>query len=152
MKTSARFETNVGIDQVWDCISDPATVARTIPGCEEVTEAEDGTYVSVVSVKVAYLKARFRLVSNIVERQAPERLVVHTKGEGLGIIGNVGQETVVELQRSDDDGTVVTSTLDLTISGTLANLGQRMIKAKFEKLAEDWALEMKSVVEASVGL
>lgn len=148
MQLLTKFTTNVSAEKVWKFIMDPENVGKSIPGCESVEMVDDVTYMSQVAVKVAYLKARFKLTSKIIELEPPFRIVTHTQGQGLGLMGNVSQRAVLELRTLEDGQTEVNNSVDLTISGKLANLGQRIIKAKAEEMAETWAQNMKQLIEA----
>ncbi|GAB6174202.1 carbon monoxide dehydrogenase subunit G [Paradesulfitobacterium aromaticivorans] len=147
MKISTRFQTPVAILGVWEVIFDPYNIGKTIPGCEEVEVRDDNTYLSRVTVKVAYLKARFKLISKIVEQEAPFRIVTYTTGEGVGLLSNVSQTTTLELNSLSDGSTEVAIDSELSVTGTLANLGARIMRAKVEGMAEEWSLSMKKLIE-----
>ena len=70
-------------------------MGRTIPGCESVEVIDDETYLSMVTIKVADLKARYKLISKIVEQCSPFRIVTYTTWEGIGITSNVSQTTTL---------------------------------------------------------
>lgn len=149
MQLQTKFSTNASVDEVWKVIMNPELVGRSIPGCDSVQMVDEVTYLSQVEMKVAYLKVRFNLTSKIIEQQVPFRIVTHTQGQGLGLVGNVSQTAVVELRDLENGQTEVINSVDLTISGKLASLGQRIIKSKSEEMFDDWAKNMKQIIEAN---
>ncbi|MDT3699164.1 MAG: SRPBCC domain-containing protein [Thermincola sp.] len=149
MQLQTKFTTNANVEEVWKVIMNPELVGKSIPGCDSVQMVDEVTYNSQVEMKVAYLKVRFNLTSKIIEQQPPFRIVTHTQGQGLGLVGNVSQTAEVELRALENGQTEVINSVDLTISGKLANLGQRIIKSKSEEMADEWAKNMKQIIEAN---
>lgn len=147
MNISTSFQTPVPIQGVWEVIFDPYNIGKTIPGCEDVEVREDNTYLSKVTVKVAYIKAKFKLLSKIVEEEAPTRIVTYTIGEGIGLLSNVSMTTTLELNSLSEDSTEVVINAELNVTGTLANLGARIMRAKVEGMVDDWRLSMKQLIE-----
>ena len=47
MKISGTAVLNAPVDQVWAAFNDPAVLARTIPGCQELREAVSYTHLTL---------------------------------------------------------------------------------------------------------
>ena len=152
MEVAAKFQTFVPIEKVWEIVVDPLNIGKTIPGCESVEIVDSKTYVSRVAVKVAYLKARFKLVSKLQEQEPPNRIITNTTGEGVGMLSNVSQKSTLQLSSLENGFTEVAISTELNISGTLANLGQRIIRAKVEVMVGEWAQSMKNLIESESGV
>lgn len=151
MKIATKFKLTVSQDEVWEVILNPHNIAKTFPGCESVAEIDAVTYVSIVTIKLYYLKARFKLVSKIVEQYSPFHLVTHTTWEGINIPSSVSQITSLKLISSNDSSiessTEVSIDTELNITGTIANLGAKFMRTKIECVTADWIQSMKFLIE-----
>ncbi len=148
MKIATKFQTTVPLPEVWEVIFNPENIGKTIPGCESVEMVDEVTFLSRVTVKVAYLKARFKLISKIAEQDPPFRIVTYTTGEGIGLVSNVSQTTSLELTSLSDNSTEVAIDSELNVTGTLANLGARIMRAKIEGMVDEWSQSMKALIES----
>lgn len=146
MVVVSEFSVKAPVEKVWSVVTDPGNVILTIPGSENVEAVGPDVYRCRVGVRVAYLTARFDLTAKIEEQQPPSRIVVAASGGGIGLVGHVSLKAVLELAPADGE-TVVKNTAELTVSGTLANLGQRIIRGKVEEMAREWTQRMKELVE-----
>lgn len=149
MKITSKFQITVPLVEIWEVIFNPHNIGRTIPGCESVEVVDDNTYLSMVTIKVADLKARYKLISKIEEQYSPFRVVTYTIWEGIGVTSNsnVSQTTTLELHASNNDSTEVAIDSELNITGTIANLTARLMRAKAESMVEEWSQGMKALIE-----
>lgn len=103
-----------------DCLDDPHTV-----------EVQDPTHFSgTVTTGVAFIRGTFRMSAEFVEFARPERLVARLHGSGLGSGLDASVVTALE---SASDGTTVRWTADLTFSGPVASVGERVILSTVDK-------------------
>lgn len=147
MKITSKFQITVPLVETWEVIFNPHNIGRTFPGCESVEVVDDNTYLSMVTIKVANLKARYKLISKIVEQYSPFRIVTYTIWEGIGVTSNVSQTTTLELHASNNDSTEVAIDSELNITGTIAHLAARIMRAKAESMVEEWSQGMKALIE-----
>ncbi|MHB8076649.1 CoxG family protein [Desulfosporosinus fructosivorans] len=147
MKITSKFYITVPLAEIWEVIFNPYNIGKTIPGCESVELIDDNTYLSLVTIKVANIKARYKLISKIVEQYSPFRIVTYTTWEGIGITSKVSQSTTLQLYASNYDSTEVAIDSELNVTGTIANLTARIMRAKIESIAEEWSQRLKALIE-----
>lgn len=130
MKLGGNYRFREPRDQVWQTLMDPDAIAGAIPGVEEFLplEGEENAWQAVAKVSMAAVSGRFTGNVRMSEIEAPDsfRLTVSGEGQGSIINGSV-------LMRLEDNtaggGTTLHWDADANISGKLARIGQRLIKA-----------------------
>ena len=69
-------------DQVWSVITDPAVLARTIPGCESLEQVGDDEYKMNVTVGVGAIRGTYAGEVKLTDQQRPASYVMHASGAG----------------------------------------------------------------------
>jgi len=131
-----KFEGTVDIkaprDRVWAFVSDPAQVASCGPGVESVAMIDDTHFKSVAKIGVGFISARFNGDIEIVERDAPDRMVIKVHGQAPGSAADAVAS--MALRDGTDGETTMDWSADVAISGTLASVGARLIEGTANKL------------------
>jgi carbon monoxide dehydrogenase subunit G len=110
--------------QVWAAFLDPATLAKAIPGCEQLEEVGAGEYKAIMKIGVAAIKGTFQGKVRLGDLDPPNRYRMAVEGSGSpGFIrGDAGMEL------SDiEGGTRVSYSADVQVGGLIASVGQRML-------------------------
>lgn len=103
-----------------DCLEDPHTV--------EVTD--EWHFTGTVTTGVAFIRGTFRMNGEYTVRQSPDHVTAKIHGGGLGS----GLDGVISTTLSEADGvTTVRWTADLTLSGPIATLGERIVRSTIDK-------------------
>ena len=132
MKFAGTVEINAPRDKVWAFVSDPAQVAACGPGVESVAMVDDTHYKSVAKIGVGFISARFNGDIEIVERDAPDRMVIKVHGQAPGSAADAVAS--MALRDGSDGGTAMDWSADVAISGTLASVGARLIEGTANKM------------------
>jgi carbon monoxide dehydrogenase subunit G len=119
-------------DRVWAVITDPAVLARTIPGCESLERIGDDEYRMNVSVGVGAIRGTYAGEVKLSDQQRPKSYVMHASGAGAP--GQVRATVTINLE-PDGDGTVLTYSADAVVGGPVAGVGQRMITGVAKRMA-----------------
>jgi carbon monoxide dehydrogenase subunit G len=119
-------------DQVWAVITDPAVLARTIPGCESLEQTGEDEYRLNVSVGVGAIRGTYAGEVRLSDQQRPTSYVMHASGAGAP--GQVRATVTINLE-PDGDGTVLTYSADAVVGGPVAGVGQRMITGVAKRMA-----------------
>jgi carbon monoxide dehydrogenase subunit G len=119
-------------DEVWAVITDPAVLARTIPGCESLEQTGDDEYRMNVSVGVGAIRGTYAGEVRLADQQRPKSYVMHASGAGAP--GQVRATVTINLE-PDGDGTVLTYSADAVVGGPVAGVGQRMITGVAKRMA-----------------
>ena len=121
-----------------DCIDDPHTL-----------EVADATHFSgTVTTGVAFIRGTFRVKGEYTERAGPERVVARVHGNGLGS----GLDATISTQLAEADGiTTVRWTTDLTFSGPIASIGERIVRGTVDKKTQGVFERARQRLESGTG-
>jgi carbon monoxide dehydrogenase subunit G len=120
-------------DKVWDFVIDPAQVGQCGPGVESIEKIDDLHYRAVAKVGIGFVSARFRGTLEIVDEEAPQRAVLKASGQAPGSAADA--LTTMHLREGEEPGTTVMEWIaEVSISGTLASVGARLIEGTTNKL------------------
>ena len=133
MKISGVVSLSAPPQQVWDAIHDPGTLARTLPGCESLTELGPDQYQMRVTLGVAAVRGTYDGTVRLHGLEAPNALTL--KASGAGKPGTVDADVDVRLTPSEDGGTKVAYDTDATVGGAIGGVGQRMLSGVTKKMA-----------------
>jgi len=119
-------------EQVWAVITDPAVLARTIPGCESLQQVGEDSYTMVVSAGVGAIRGKYAGEVRLADLQFPKSYVMHASGSGGP--GSVRATVQINLLPSES-GTELTYSADAVVGGAVAGVGQRMITGVAKRMA-----------------
>jgi carbon monoxide dehydrogenase subunit G len=119
-------------ERVWSVITDPAVLARTIPGCESLEQVGDDSYRMNVSVGVGAIRGTYAGEVHLTDQQRPTSYVMHASGAGAP--GQVRATVTINLE-PDGEGTTLTYSADAVVGGPVAGVGQRMMTGVAKRMA-----------------
>jgi carbon monoxide dehydrogenase subunit G len=114
-------------------LTDPAVLARTIPGCLALERVGEDSYRMDVSVGVGAVKGTYAGEVHLTDQERPTSYVMHASGAGAP--GQVRATVTIELAPSEDSSTVLTYSADAVVGGPVAGVGQRMITGVAKRMA-----------------
>jgi carbon monoxide dehydrogenase subunit G len=120
-------------EQVWVALTDPAVLARTIPGCESLQLTGPDEYAMNVSVGVGAIRGTYAGEVKLTDQQRPSSYVMHASGAGAP--GNARAKVLISLAADGDGATTLTYAADAVIGGPVAGVGQRMITGVAKRMA-----------------
>lgn len=120
---------------VWDRLTDPDFIAASAPGVESV-QALDPTHFTVMSgLGLGPMKVKFTLDVELFDVVERESLRMRSLARGPGSVVDV--LSVVRLEDAQA-GTRLNWSATSDVSGTLANLGPRMIEGAARMMSEQF--------------
>jgi carbon monoxide dehydrogenase subunit G len=119
-------------EQVWAVITDPAVLARTIPGCESLQQVGEDSYTMVVSAGVGAVRGKYSGEVRLSDLSFPKSYVMHASGSGGP--GSVRATVQITLSPAGE-GTELTYSADAVVGGAVAGVGQRMITGVAKRMA-----------------
>jgi uncharacterized protein len=122
-------------EQVWTVITDPAVLARTIPGCVSLEQVGEDRFTMVVSAGVGAVRGRYAGEVRLSDLSFPTSYVMHASGSGGP--GSVRATVPITLQPVDG-GTLLTWSAEAVVGGAVAGVGQRMVTGVAKKMAEQF--------------
>ena len=119
-------------EKVWSVITDPAVLARTIPGVETLEQVGDDEYTMNVTVGVGAIRGTYAGEVRLSDKEHPTSYVMHASGAGGP--GNVRAKVLISLEPSVE-GTTLTYSADAVVGGAVAGVGQRMMTGVAKRMA-----------------
>jgi len=120
-------------ERVWSVITDPAVLARTIPGCETLEQVGDDEYKMNVTVGVGAIRGTYAGEVRLSDKEHPKSYVMHASGAGGP--GNVRAKVTINLHPDDAGTTTLTYSADAVVGGAVAGVGQRMMTGVAKRMA-----------------
>ncbi len=132
MQFSGTVEIAAPRDRVWAFLMDPNQVGSCGPGVESIEVVDADHFKAKAKVGVGFISARFNVDMTIAERSEPERAVIKAHGQAPGSAADAVATMV--LAGPAEGPTSMDWSADVTISGTLASVGARMIEGTANKM------------------
>ena len=130
------FEGSVAIkaprDRVWAFVVDPNQVGSCGPGVESIEAVDETHFRAKAKVGVGFISARFNVDMELAEQTPPERAVIKARGQAPG--SAVDATASMVLRDGEDGGTEMDWSADVTIAGTIASVGGRLIEGTANKM------------------
>ena len=120
-------------ERVWAVITDPAVLARTIPGCESLEQVGEDEYKMKFWVGVGAIRGTYAGEVRLTDKDLPKSYVMHASGAGAP--GNARAQVTINLEPAGDGKTTLTYSADAVIGGPVAGVGQRMITGVAKRMA-----------------
>jgi carbon monoxide dehydrogenase subunit G len=111
--------------KIWGFIIDPTKIGKCLPDLKTLNIEGENKFVAVVRAGVGFIKADFKFKIEILEKMPIDRVQLRAVGSGSG--SSITIDTNVEL-KDDPVGSQLHYRSEAKIAGTIAGLGQRMIK------------------------
>jgi carbon monoxide dehydrogenase subunit G len=126
MKVEGTYKIEGSRGRVWQLMTSPEVLQRCVPGCQTLEAAGDGSYKVTLKAGVGSIKGLFNGTIKLDELREPEhyKMIVDGKGSS-GFLKGEGTLDLVE----DGGETAVNYLGDVSVGGTLASVGQRMIQS-----------------------
>jgi uncharacterized protein len=121
------FHVEEPIEKVWDYLSDPAKIVTCVPGASLTEQIDDDNFKGEVTLKFGPVKASYNGQITFQERDETARHM-QLLGKGLDSKGKGSADMLMNGRLVEKDGgTEVTCSMEVTITGMLAQFGARLI-------------------------
>lgn len=139
MKFEESFTVAEPPERVWEFFEDLDRVAWCVPGVESVTH-DDGERLRVaLTQRVGAVKATFDMKMQVSERDPLHLLELTATGRSVrGAAGQLRARNRVEFE-PEDGGTRVRLIADVTVAGTIATVGQKVMASRAREAAREFA-------------
>jgi carbon monoxide dehydrogenase subunit G len=119
-------------EHVFAALTDPATLQKCIPGCEQMEKTGDNQYNAKLTAGVGPIKGVFTATISLADITAPShyKLIVEGKGQP-GFVKGEGELNLAE----DGGATSIQYSGEIRVGGLLASVGQRMIQGAANMMA-----------------
>jgi len=144
MIIEGKFSLKAPIQEVWDFLLKPETLASSVPGCEKMEVIDEKTYETIVKQKVGPISVRFKFTTILTEINPPTHLKAVGRGADIGKAGNFSHEMVVDLKEVSPGEVEVSYKSNVMIVGRLATFGERIMRAKAKKVGEEFIQNLEN--------
>ncbi len=135
MKVAGTHTVQAPRQRVYDALQDPAVLARTLPGCQQLEVTDDDTYRATITAGVASVKGTYTGSVVLLDRSEPESY--RMKASGAGAPGTISADASIRLE-DNGEGTVVHYDADAIVGGMIGGVGQRMLQGVARKTAGEF--------------
>jgi hypothetical protein len=136
MEMQASRQLAVTQQQAWDALNDPAVLKVCIPGCDKVEAAGENQYAIGMALKIGPVSAKFKGNIELSDIKPPESYKLSFEGQG-GPAG-FGKGSAAVVLTPNDTGCELAYSVQASVGGKIAQLGQRLIDGAAKSMAEDF--------------
>lgn len=122
--------------QAWNALNDPAVLKTCIPGCDKVDATAENQYAIGMALKIGPVSAKFAGKITLSEIVAPASYTISFDGQG-GVAG-FGKGTAKVQLTPNAQGCELSYSVQASVGGKVAQLGQRLIDGAAKSMAEDF--------------
>jgi carbon monoxide dehydrogenase subunit G len=138
------------IQEVWDFLLKPETLASCVPGAEKMEAIDEKTYESVVKQKVGPISVKFKFTTTLAEVDPPRYLKAVGRGADIGKAGTFTQETTVNLTETSKDVVEIAYRSNVSLVGRLSTFGERIMRAKAKDLEKEFTQNLQEKLKSEV--
>ena len=146
MQFSGTVDIKAPRDKVWAFLIDPNQVGSCGPGVESIEVIDETHFRAKAKVGVGFISARFVVDLELAEQDPPTKAVIKAHGQAPG--SAVDATATMSLSDGDEGATKMDWSADVTISGTLASVGARLIDGTANKMIGQTFECIRSKLEA----
>ena len=151
MLIEGKFNMKAPIQKVWDFLMEPGTLVSCIPGAEKMEAVDDTTWEGTVKQKVGPISVKINFIQTLSDVQPPNHLKAVGRGSAMGGAGTFSQETIVDLKEIAKGEVEVTYSSNVNVVGRLATFGERIMRAKVNKVGAEFTQNLQKALESHVG-
>ena len=138
MKLKGAVTVNASQEQVWRAFVDPKQFCRVMPGCENARQLDATHYEAMLTVKVQFMTIRSKALGTVLEAEEPRHLVGEMVGEPQAMAGAFRARVTIDLVPVNNR-TNVQYTMDITMLGRLASLGEAIVRSTATRMSMEFA-------------
>ncbi len=136
MEMQASRQLAVTQQQAWDALNDPAVLKVCIPGCDKVDASGENQYAIGMALKIGPVSAKFKGNIELSDIQPPVSYKLSFEGQG-GPAG-FGKGSAAVVLTPNATGCELAYSVQASVGGKVAQLGQRLIDGAAKSMAEDF--------------
>ncbi len=141
MKIEGQCTIAASRETVWERLNDPAVLAKSLPGVDELEPTGPDSYRSTIKYKMGPVSGKFDGTVELSEKNPPHSMRLKTSARGgPGFVNGDGK---VELAAKGEQ-TEIRYSADVQLGGMLAAVGSRMLEGAAKKSIEEF---FQSIVE-----
>ncbi len=128
--------------RLWAMLLDPKLMSECVPGMQSVEVLSPTEYTAVIKVKIAFISAKFKLRTTIVEQQAPGYLRTEGTGEDTSVASALKQTSELFLTDLGDGQTELRTRVVVDVTGRLGTFGLSVMKTKADRMWDEFCANL----------
>ena len=133
--------------KLWEYLTDIPSVARCLPGVEEVNSEPDGTYTGIIALKIGMVKLRLKGKISVEQMDAERRAAsMRVQAADERISGLIQGVLSMNLEQIGEQETRLTAGTDVNLFGKIGEFGQPMIKKKADQMMAEFAANVAGMM------
>jgi carbon monoxide dehydrogenase subunit G len=135
---------------LWDFMTVIPSVAKCLPGVEEVNELEAGKYSGIIVVRVGIVKMRLsgKMTVEVMDK-ASRTAVMSVQAADQRISGMIQGKLTMHMEGLSPQETKLTVETDLNLFGKIGEFGGPIIKKKADQMTTEFAKNVAIGVAAA---
>ena len=126
-------------EKVWQSLTDPAFLAKCLPGAQSLTPDGPGRYKVSLKMGLAAFSGKFEGSVQLSNEHPPESFRMSVEGRGApGFLKGQGTITLRQDDRQSPNQTEVHYDGEAQVGGVIASVGSRMIEAAAKKIIQQF--------------
>lgn len=135
--------------RVWELLLDPSVMGGCVPGMQSIDVVSPTEYVALMHVKIAFVSAKFKLRTTIVEQRAPSYLRAEGTGEDASVASSLKQQSEIFLTPLDGGGTELRIKVNVDVLGRLGTFGLSVMKTKADRMWEEFGNKLRARIDGT---
>lgn len=135
MKITGSWTVDAPREDFWEALQDPAVLARTLPGCQQLEVLGEDEYAATITAGVASVQGTYTGTVKLQDKQPHESYRLTAQGSGAP--GTIRADAQLRLE-TDGDTTIVHYDADAVVGGMIGGVGQRMIAGAARRTAGEF--------------
>jgi uncharacterized protein len=142
------FTVDYPIDEVWDTLTSPEKIIGCVPGATLTQQVDDDNFRGKVQLKFGPVKAGYDGLVTFTQRD-PTTKKMSLKGVGVDDKGKGNAEMKMDgvLSKKTENSTEVSVSMEISISGKLAQFGSRLITDVSNNVFDQFVIHFKTQLE-----
>lgn len=128
--------------QVWALLLDPTVMGSCVPGMKSIDVVSDVEYLAEMHVKIAFISARFKIKTTIVETRPPFYLRSEGTGEDASVASSLKQVSEIFLSELPDGQTELRMKIKVDVLGRLGTFGLSVMKTKADRMWDEFGVNL----------
>ena len=151
MKIEGKFTMKAPIQQTWDFLLAPGTLVSCIPGAEKMEAVDEKTWEGIVKQKVGPITIKLNFTQTLTELDPPKHVKAVGLGSAVGGAGTFTQETIVDIKEMAGGEVEIAYSSNVSLVGRLATFGERIMRAKVNKIGGQFIQNLQDKLIEELG-
>jgi carbon monoxide dehydrogenase subunit G len=151
MKIEGKFTMKAPIQQTWDFLLAPGTLVSCIPGAEKMEAVDEKTWEGIVKQKVGPITIKLNFTQSLTELDPPRHVKAMGLGSAVGGAGTFTQETIVDIKEIAGGEVEIAYSSNVSLVGRLATFGERIMRAKVNKIGGQFIQNLQDKLKEELG-